>query len=116
IEYEAGNPERAETHARRAVELLGSSPGLEAWALAVHARVLLATGRNDEALGDANEAMTILEQLGGLLQGESLPPLMPARAHFALGHEQAARKAILDAQRRLQRRTERLRRPEWQQS
>lgn len=51
--------------------------------------------------------MQILERLGGLLQGESLPPLALARALHAAG-DRGARAAISDARARLLRRAEKL--------
>jgi eukaryotic-like serine/threonine-protein kinase len=116
VEFQSENLEAAEAHARRAVQLLGTSPGLEAWALGVLARVLLALEQHEEALATSRNAMTTLEHLGGLLQGESLPPLTLARAYFALGQRDAAKAAIRDARERLQRRTDRLNRAEWQRS
>lgn len=92
--------------AERAVVLLDVSPGLKAWALATRSRALLALGR--DAIADARAAMQILERLGGLLQGESLPPLALARALHAAGDHAGARAAIADARVRLLRRAERL--------
>ncbi len=114
VEYLRHHREQAQTHAAAAVDLLGVCPGLKAWALAAHARAVL-----DEdaplALREAREAMTILDRLGGLLQGESLPPLMLAKAYHALGDHKAARTAIENARERLLKRAERLGKEAWTQ-
>jgi tetratricopeptide (TPR) repeat protein len=101
--------------AERAVLLLDVSPGLKAWALATQARALLALHRTAEAIDKARDAMAILEQLGGLLQGESLPPLILARALLAAG-DAGAHAAITDANARLLRRADRLGDPSWRAS
>jgi tetratricopeptide (TPR) repeat protein len=108
-----GEHEASELEARIAIGLLAASPGLCAWAHASRARALVASGRAEEALGPAREAMAILQELGGLLQGESLPPLVLAEALHALGDESGAREAVADACARLRFRAARLSRPEW---
>jgi hypothetical protein len=60
--------------------------------------------------------MAILDRLGGLLQGESLPPLILAQALTAVGDGQAAAAAIADAAARLHQRAARLPVPEWRES
>jgi eukaryotic-like serine/threonine-protein kinase len=102
--------------AQLATELLNVSPGLKAWALATWSRALLANRRVDEAVEQARAAMTILDSLGGLLQGESLPPLALARALHASGDLEAARAAIADARTRLLRRADRLGNQDWRRS
>jgi hypothetical protein len=52
--------------------------------------------------------MELLRELGGLLQGESLPPLALAGVRLALGDRSGARSAVLDARERLLRRAERV--------
>ncbi len=98
-------------HARAAATLLAVSPGLQSWALATWARACLATGEPEAALRHARESFAILGRLGGLLQRESLPPLVLAEALHASGDVAAARAAILDATARLERRTARLPEP-----
>lgn len=115
VEYLRGHREAAESHAAAAIDLLGVCPGLKAWALAAHARAVIEDDPT-RALGEAREAMTILERLGGLLQGESLPPLMLAKALHALDKRNAAFEAIEDARNRLLRRAQRLGREDWKQS
>jgi hypothetical protein len=52
--------------------------------------------------------MALLRELGGLLQGESLPPLALASVRLALGDRPGARAAVSDAKERLFRRAERV--------
>lgn len=107
-----GRHEEGERAARRACELLVVSPGLHAWARASLARALCMLGRGDEALPVAEGAMETLARLGGMLQGESLPPLALAMARHAAGDGEGARSAIDDARARLHRRAERVASPE----
>jgi tetratricopeptide (TPR) repeat protein len=113
IEHAAGAHEEALAHAEAAVRLLSNAPSLQGWALATRARALLAAGRAEAALEDAKRAMATLESLGGLLQGESLPPLALAEVLRALGRADEARRAADDGRARIERRAERLGRPEW---
>src|SRR5690606_22438085 len=94
VELLRGDAESSLKHAALAIELLAVSPGLKAWALGAHARALLERAEKIDlelALRESQEAISILRQLGGLLQGESLPPLMLARSHRALGNIELAR-------------------------
>ncbi|AKF03371.1 serine/threonine-protein kinase PknK [Sandaracinus amylolyticus] len=111
-----GDHEGSEREASAACELLVASPGLHAWVLAARARALVSLGRAADALPLAREAMAVLERLGGLLQGESLPPLALVEALDAIGDHDAARAAILDARARIERRTARLPEAAWRVS
>ena len=51
-----------------------------------------------------------------MLQGEAMPPLVLAEALRAAGRIDEAREAVIDARARLERRAERLTRPEWRAS
>lgn len=112
----ASDSEESLRLAEEAVRLLASAPSLLAWADACRSRALLALGRNAEALDAARHAMAILERLGGMLQGEALPPLVLAEALRAMGLAGEARTAACDAIDRLERRTGRLERAEWRAS
>lgn len=101
--------------AAEAVTLLGVSPGLEAWALGLHARALAAQGEAALACDAAERAMTTLERLGGMLQGEALPPLARAIALDAAGDAAGAEAAIADARDRLRARAERIANPSWRE-
>ncbi len=113
IEHAEGERAKGLEHAEDAVRLLAAAPSLHGWALATRARALLATGRIESALDDARQAMRTLDSLGGLLQGESLPPLVLVEALRALGRDEEATRAATDARRRLERRAERLGREAW---
>ena len=115
VEYLRGHREAAESHAAVAVDLLAVCPGLKAWALAAHARAVLDDDA-PRALDEARESMAILNRLGGLLQGESLPPLMLAKAYRSVGDGEAAWEAIEDARERMLKRAERLGKEAWKQS
>jgi serine/threonine protein kinase/tetratricopeptide (TPR) repeat protein len=91
-----------------ASERLLLSPGLHGWALAVHARALVRHGRPKEALPRVERAIGLLNELGGLLQGESLPLLVSIETRLALGERERARNDALEAKRRLLLRAERL--------
>jgi len=108
LEHDAGRPDAEYEHAELASERLEASPGLQAWALATLARALVRKGRAAEAVAPVERAMELLRELGGLLQGESLPPLALAGVRRALGDEHAARAAVTDARERLLRRAERV--------
>jgi serine/threonine protein kinase/tetratricopeptide (TPR) repeat protein len=109
-------PVEAEEQAALAVERLSAAPGLRAWASATHARALVRLGRPDAAILLADGAMQTLTELGGLLQGESIPPLARVEALTALGLGTQAEDAGGDAIERLRARAERLPEPGWRQT
>lgn len=112
----ANEPGESLRLAEEAVRLLANAPGLLAWAEACRARALLALRRNEDALEAAKTAMEILERLGGMLQGEALPPLVLAESLKAAGKLEEAKVAARDAMARLERRTGRLGRADWKAS
>ena len=69
--------------------------------------------RGAAALETARESMALLKRLGGLLQGEALPPLALCEALRAAGRRAAARDAAKDAYRRLTRRARAIGRDDW---
>jgi serine/threonine protein kinase/tetratricopeptide (TPR) repeat protein len=104
----AGDLAGSEAEAQRASDLLAAGLGFRARALAVLARARLGLGRAAEALAAAREAQGILDRLGGLITGESLPPLALAEALFATGDAAGAEAAARDAKERLHRRAARI--------
>ncbi|AUX21003.1 protein kinase [Sorangium cellulosum] len=92
-----GDLEIAEAEARAAAELLQSAPPLRAAAWALTARVLLRKGRVGEALSLSGEALSLLESLGAVEEGESLIRLVRAEALFASGQLDDALTAIATA-------------------
>jgi tRNA A-37 threonylcarbamoyl transferase component Bud32/tetratricopeptide (TPR) repeat protein len=103
-----GDHAASHDHAATAATLLATSPGLLAWARAAQARALVALGRPEEAAPLARAAVATLAALGGLLQGESLPPLALAEALIGCGDRAGAQVAIADAVARLEHRAARL--------
>jgi serine/threonine protein kinase/tetratricopeptide (TPR) repeat protein len=100
-----GRHDTAEHAAARAVACAESWPSALSWALAMHARTLLALGRVSEALTQAQRAMGIYRRLGGLLFGAAQPPLALAQALHASGDLDGARLAAAAAMTELERRS-----------
>jgi tetratricopeptide (TPR) repeat protein/predicted Ser/Thr protein kinase len=111
-----GELHHAEGEATAASELLRVSPALRAHALATLAHVRLAKRRVAEALESAREAMTLLESLGGIEEGEALVRLAYAEALRANGDVAEARQVIAQALARLVARAEQIRDPRWRAS
>ncbi len=105
---ERGEHERAARHAEVAVAQQKAGEPVRAYSLATRARVALAAGRVDDALGSAGEAMAILRRIGHLDEGESLARLIYAEALAAAGQSGAAREAIAEAERELMARAQRI--------
>lgn len=116
VEYLAKNNDAQLEHARIAVDKLISAPGLRAWAQACLARASLAVGDFGSALSLAGQACSTLEHIGGLLQGESLPPLILGEALAAMGRTDEAKRAFEAAARRLEKRAARLGNGTWAKS
>jgi eukaryotic-like serine/threonine-protein kinase len=86
------------------VALVDAPPNRRCSYLATLARVLLACGRPAEALASAEEAMTLLEQIGSLLSDEPLVRLVYAEALVANDDIEQARVAISRARTHLEKR------------
>jgi tetratricopeptide (TPR) repeat protein len=106
----------AEAEARRAESASSGSPALRAHALATHASILLAIAEPEAALARAGEAMSVLESLEGVEEGEALIRLVHIRALEANGHFAEAGQRILEAQARLRVRSERISDPRYKRS
>ena len=98
-----GDTAAAEEQARLAVTGAAGAPAVRAHALAMLADLLLQRGRAAEALPVTGEAMTLLESLEGVGDGESLIRLVHALALEATGdveraaaHARSAKQRILD--------------------
>ena len=105
---EQGDSEAAERAAIQSVALIDAPPNRRCSYLATLARVLLACGRPGEALASAEEAMTLLEQVGSLLSDEPLVRLVYAEALVANGQIDRARAAIEGARAHLANRASRI--------
>ncbi|MDI1448500.1 serine/threonine-protein kinase [Polyangium sp. 6x1] len=103
----------AEAEARAAIDLLAAHPPVRAHALAVLGQIAIFRGDAAAALGPADEAMRLLESLGGIEEGESLVRLVRAEALASLGLEAEAREAIVSAYERLEGRASKIRDPLW---
>jgi eukaryotic-like serine/threonine-protein kinase len=111
IELEAGNASAAETAARGAVHVAEAEPRLPlnlAESLAILGQALLAQGRVADAHAAAANGLHLLEQLGGIDDGEAIIRLTWAETLYAGGETQAAREAIHAARDRLLHRAEKI--------
>jgi eukaryotic-like serine/threonine-protein kinase len=106
----------AEREVRAAIEVVKNIPPTLAVASSVLAKVLLVRGAREEALAAATTAMTLLETLGGLEEGEALVRLVHAEALHDSGDVERAREAIRAASTRLEERAQRLRDPSLRRS
>jgi tetratricopeptide (TPR) repeat protein len=93
--------ERAERETLAAVDALGLTPPLRAYALAVLGRIRLTGSAPERAQEPAREAMEVLDALGGVEEGESYVRLTFAEALEANGDHQAACDAIATARVRI---------------
>jgi tetratricopeptide (TPR) repeat protein len=110
----AGDLAGAEKSARAAVEMaLGPPllPPVRAEGLGILAAILLAQGRAAEARAAAEEAMRLLEELGGIDGGEPMIRLAHAQALHATGEVASAVSAIAHADARLRERAAKIRDP-----
>ncbi len=101
--------------ARQAAHLAENVPGLHGFALAVQADVLLAQGQPAVALELATAAMTILQELEGVEEGESLIRVVHALALRGLGHAQEGKRWINVARRGLRTKAARISDERWRQ-
>ncbi|GAB4570568.1 MAG: hypothetical protein Tsb0020_25470 [Haliangiales bacterium] len=97
IDYLDSRFDDAERHAARAVVCLEPSPSVLSWALAMHARALMALERRSESLIQAKRSMRLHRQQGGLIFGASLPPLALGQALMAHGAADDAARAATEA-------------------
>lgn len=89
----------AEVEARAAVQAASSAPEVRAYALGTLADILLARNKPQEALAPAKEAMSLLELLNGVEEGELLIRLVYALVLKAHGDENTAKQRLLEARR-----------------
>ncbi|MFO0763105.1 MAG: protein kinase [Byssovorax sp.] len=108
---QGGDLAAARKEAEAAVTIAASIPGVKAYALGTLARVLLAEGRAEEARIPSNEATAIVDELGGLEEGEPIVRLCHVEVLRAAGEEAAAREALAKAKTRLLERAAKIRDP-----
>ncbi|MBS2015084.1 MAG: protein kinase [Deltaproteobacteria bacterium] len=107
---------RAELETVAAIEVAGVTPPLRAYALAVLGRIHLRGSAPDRAEAPAREAMTVLDALGGVEEGESYVRLTFAEALEAAGDHDGACDAIATARVRILERAAMIRDPLWKDS
>jgi len=112
----AGQLTAAEEQAQEAIALSALHPPVHAHALATLADIWLLLGRARDAVQPAEEAVRMLEDLGGIEDGEALVRLVHAVALGQMGHHAAARVAIDKARDRLLARADRIASPVWRTS
>lgn len=105
--------ERAEREVKGAIDHIGSTPPLRAFGLAILADTHLKNGRADRAEAPARDALELLEQLGGVEEGEAYIRLAYAESLEALGDEAGAKRAVADARVRILERTAMIQDPHW---
>ncbi|MFT3774688.1 MAG: protein kinase [Minicystis sp.] len=98
----------AEEELDRAVTLVAEVPPVRAYALAARARVRLARGHAGDALADAEEAFTVLFDLGGIEEGEALVRLAYAEALAATHRDRESRAVLVESRERLIERADRI--------
>jgi tetratricopeptide (TPR) repeat protein len=116
ILLEFGHFADAEREAREAISILDTAPAIRAYAHGALARILLTTGRLDDALTTARGAMALVDSLGTLEEGDSATRLVFAEALEAAGEHEQARGAIARARDHLLERAARFRDPIVRQS
>jgi tetratricopeptide (TPR) repeat protein len=107
----AGRDDEALREIDEALASLASTPPLRAYALAVRARIDLRRGDMARAETGAQEAMRILESLGGIDSGEMDVFLAAAESKLASGDENGARAIVKRGRERLESRAARLDEP-----
>ncbi|MBX3203622.1 MAG: protein kinase [Labilithrix sp.] len=113
VHYFANENEAAEAEELRALPLLEHAPPYRAALLAFMTLTLLHKGASpDETFAAASEAMRLLEQVGGVAEGEALIRVAYAEALHARGDADGAKKAIAAARDRLLTRASKIKNPE----
>ncbi len=97
----AGDLDAAEREATAAIAELEGVPPVRAFALATRADIRLHRGDAAGALADAEAAHAVLDELGGIEEGEALVRLTHAEALDAAGRPEEARAVLAQAKRRL---------------
>ncbi len=100
--------DQADTHVRAALEASSSAPPIRAYALAIFADLQMTRGAPEGAFTAASEAMSILEALEGVEEGEALIRLVHAQALEAMGRASEAQSRIMEARLRLMERADRI--------
>jgi tetratricopeptide (TPR) repeat protein len=114
VHYFVGDFEEAEAEELRALPLLESAPPFRAALMAFMTLTMLHKGaKPDEVFLAGSEAMRLLEQIGGVGEGEALIRLAYAEALHMRGDVEGAKKAIAAARDRLLLRASKIKNPEY---
>jgi tetratricopeptide (TPR) repeat protein len=116
ILFMSGELDASEREAQAAVDLLTGSPPLRARALATLSQIELALGKSSPCLAAAEEGMRVLDQMGGIEEGESLVRLAYAEALAANGKSRDAERAIASARDRVLERAAKISDMQWRAS
>ncbi len=100
--------DQAGAHVRAALDASASAPPIRAYALAIFADLQMTRGAHADAYTAATEAMSILEALEGVEEGEALIRVVHAQALETIGYESEATTRILEARSRLMERADRI--------
>jgi tetratricopeptide (TPR) repeat protein len=111
-----GDAESGEAQARRAIAVTEEIAPMRTYAQGMLAYALLERGAVQEALSAAREAITSLESLGSLDEGEAHVRLSHARALWEAGEADAARAAIVEARSRILERSAKILNPALRES
>jgi tetratricopeptide (TPR) repeat protein len=111
-----GEHDLAISFAKQATDMLEGNTAIRAYALATLGILLLEQRQTAPALRCAQEAMDVLNRLGGVDEGESLIRTLNALALRAAGKDPEGRKQIADARKRLIERADRIKNLHWRQS
>lgn len=103
----------AEHETARALDHLAGVAPLRAYALALHADILLSREQPDRALRAAEESMKILDAVGSVESGELIIRLVHARALRAAGKSDEAQRSIARSRELVLARAEKIRDPAW---
>lgn len=112
----ADDLERAEREVNVALDQTGATPPLRAFGLAILAGTHLKNGRSDRAESCARDAIQLLDELGGVEEGEAYIRLTYAESLEALGDRAGAREAIATARVRILERTAMIQDAHWKES
>lgn len=116
IESLRGDIGSAIEHTESAVVGSGRFPGVQAYALAMLASLLLIKNQAEASLIPAQRAMELLERLGGVEEGEAQIRVVYAHALYENGRREEAMERIALAHSRLSAQAARLSDPRWKQS
>jgi eukaryotic-like serine/threonine-protein kinase len=111
-----GELDVALAYARAAIDGSTDFPGIQAYALATLAGLLLIQDKPEAALLPAQRAMDTLERLGGVEEGESQIRVVYASALHSAGKPEEARRRIREASARLHERAGRISDIRWRRS